>query len=120
MNLPISSEYCIIDTYFRVLFGGMSVKICIIEDFAAANHAITAALSDCLCEIGYHDFVEIDSFYSGEEFLEDYTPGGYDLILLDILGTLGENLINRRVLLKLREGMADGTDMLCWDNLVSR
>ena len=85
MNLPISSEYCIIDTYFRVLFGGMSVKICIIEDFAAANHAITAALSDCLCEIGFHDFVEIDSFYSGEEFLEDYTPGGYDLILLDIL-----------------------------------
>lgn len=59
--------------------------ICIVDDNAAANHSIAAALSDCLSEIGFQDIVEIKSFYSGEEFLDDYIPGTYDLILLDIM-----------------------------------
>ena len=85
INLRIFGDYCIIYVYLGVQFGGISVKIGIIEDNATTNHAIAAELSDCLHETGFQDIVEIISFYSGEEFLEDYSPGEYDLVLLDIL-----------------------------------
>lgn len=64
----------------------MTVRIALVDDNGPELTALAEMLKTELSRMGQTD-VEIAAFSSGEAFLDAWTPGKYDLILLDIFLT---------------------------------
>ena len=64
------------------------MRIAIVDDSISDHNTLTTLLPDCLSELGFQ-VTCLDCYLSGDDFLNTFQSGQYDIVFLDIYQKTG-------------------------------